>query len=191
MSILEYQGTGGYSQYQTSNLPEVSDPESVYANMTRSDYDNYMRDYRGFEEMLLKARDDTSLIDKARRNAPKEAEKAKGIQARNLARYGGGGLSVAQQQEQGRAMQRGGMLSMAGNVNNARINQREVNQATMADLINIGQGINRNALGQMGDAASMAANRHMQYKSAKAQHSAQMTGMAGQLGSALLAAWMI
>ena len=183
--------TQDYSQYQSGNLAEVSDPESVYANMAKSDYDNYMKDFRGFEERLLAARDDTSLIDQARIDAPKQAEINKGIQQRNISRYGGGGLSNAQRSEQGRQMQRSGKLSLAGGVNNARINQREVNQATMADLIKIGQGVNRNALSQMGDAAGMASARQQAYKNAKAQHSSSMTSMGASLGSAILAAWLI
>ena len=42
--------------------------------------------------------------------------------------------------EQERGMQRGGQLNLAGNVNNARIQQREINQALLNDLIGIGQG---------------------------------------------------
>jgi len=180
-----------YRPYQTSNLADVSDPEAVYADLTKRDYDSYMKDYRGFEERLLKARDDTSLIDRARENAPKEMEKAKGIQERNISRYGGAGLSNAQRSEQGKAMQRGGALSLAGNVNNARLQQRDVNQATMADLINLGQGLNRNALSQLGDSAAMAAGRQEAYKNAKSQYSSSMKGMGANLGSALLAAWLI
>lgn len=181
----------GQRSDQTSNLPEVSDPEAVYSNLNKRDYDNYMRDYRGFEERLIAARDDTSLIDQARTDAPKQAQIAKDIQQRNIERYGGAGLSNAQKSEQGRDMQRGGQLSIAGGVNNARINQREVNQSTMADLINIGQGLNKNALGMLGDSAQMAAGRQEAYKNAKSQYSSSMKGMGANLGSALLAAWLI
>jgi hypothetical protein len=88
-------------------------------------------------------------------------------------------------------MQRGGSLASVGSLNNARLAQREINQSTLADLINIGQGLNRNALSQMNTAAGLQSQRQQAYKNAKAQHSAQMIGMGGQLGSALLAAFMI
>jgi len=182
---------GRISQYQTSNLPQVSDPEAVYAAITRRDYDRYMRDFRPFEERLLEARNDTSLIDRARSDSANQARIAAGVRQRNLERYGGAGLSAAQLQEQERAQQRAQSLGTVGAINNARLAQREINQSTLADLINIGQGVNRSALSNMGNAASMANQRYNAYKNAKAQHSAQMMGIGGQLGSALLAAFMI
>jgi len=179
------------SQYQTSNLPEVSDPEAVYAAITRRDYDRYMRDFRPFEERLLATRNDTSLIDSAREDSANQARIAQGIRQRNLERYGGAGLSAAQLQEQERAQQRAQSLGTVGAINNARLAQREVNQSTLADLINIGQGVNRSALSNLSSSASMANQRYNAYKNARAQYSSQMIGIGGQLGSALLAAFMI
>ena len=158
-----------YQNYQTSNLASVSDPQSVYSGMARDDYDNYLKDFRGFEEALIKARDDTSLIDKSREDAAMQTRIASEVSQRNTERYGGAGLSNAQKQEQ----------------------NREVNQSTLSDLINIGQGLNRNALGQLNTAAGLQSQRQQAYKNAKAQHSANMIGMGGQLGSALLAAFLI
>lgn len=180
-----------YQNYQTSNLTSVTDPQSVYSDMARDDYDRYLKDFRAFEEELIKARDDTSLIDKSREDAALQARIAKGVSDRNRERYGGAGLSAAQIQEQNRAMQRGSNLAAVGGINNARVMQREVNQSTLADLINIGQGLNRNALSQLNTAAGLQSQREQAYKNAKAQHSANMIGMGGQLGSALLAAFLI
>ena len=180
-----------YQNYQTSNLTSVSDPQSVYSQMARSDYDNYMRDFRGFEEYLLNLRNDTSLIDKSREDAATQTRIASESNQRNIERYGGAGLSAAQRQEQQRSMQRGGALGTAGAINTARVTQRQINQSALSDLINIGQGLNRNALSQMNTAAGLQSQRYNAYKNAKAQHSANMIGMGGQLGSALLAAWMI
>ena len=172
-------------------LKEVDDPQEIYAQMARDDYDRYIEDFRGFEEQLLAARNDTSLIDQAREDAVTQRRIAKETQQRNLERYGGAGLSAAQLQEQNRSLQRGANLASVGSINNARLAQREVNQATLADLINIGQGVNRNALGQMSQAAQMQSQRYNAYKNAKAQHSANMIGFGGQLGSALLTAFLI
>lgn len=173
------------------NLADVTDPQDVYSGMARDDYDNYISDFRGFEEQLLKARNDTSLIDRAREDSQTQERISKEVQARNIDRYGGAGLSNAQRQQQQKGVQRNSALSTAGSINNARLAQREVNQATLSDLINIGQGVNRNALGQMNEAAQMQSNRYNAYKNAKAQHSAQMIGVGGQVGSALLAAFLI
>lgn len=172
-------------------LADVDDPQDVYAQMTRNDYDQYLRDFRPFEEALLQARNDTSLIDQAREDVQTQSRIAGEVQTRNLERYGGAGLSPAQRQAQQRALQRGTNLGAVGGVNNARVMQREVNQATLADLINIGQGVNRNALSQMNTAAGLQSQRFNAYKNAKAQHSSQMMGFGSQLGSALLTAFLI
>lgn len=173
------------------DLKDVNDPQDVYAGMARDDYDNYIADFRGFEEQLLKARNDTSLIDRARKDSETNTKLNREIAARNRERYGGAGMSNAQRQQQERTVQRSSALASAGSINNARLAQREINQATLSDLINIGQGVNRNALGQMNEAAQMQSQRYNAYKNAKAQHSANMIGMGGQVGSALLAAFLI
>ena len=176
---------------QVDTLGNVDDPQKLYAQMARDDYDRYIQDFRGFEEQLIAARDDTSLIDQAREDAVTQRRIARETQQRNLDRYGGAGLSPAQLQEQNRSLARGANLASVGSINNARLAQREINQATLADLINIGQGVNRNALGQMNQAAQMQSARYNAYKNAKASHSANMIGFGGQLGSALLTAFLI
>lgn len=174
-----------------SALPEVKDPQKVQADITRQDFENYLKDFRGFEERLIAARDDTSLIEQSREDAIKQNRIAQEIQQRNVERYGGAGLSAAQRQEQQRALQRGGQLSLAGGLNNALVQQREINQRTLGDLINIGQGVNRSSLQGLGDASAMAANRQAAYKNAKAAHSSQMMQMGAGLGSLALMAFGI
>ena len=61
----------------------------------------------------------------------------------------------------------------------------------MADLMNIGQGVNRNSLGMMQDAAAMQNNRYQAYKNARSNYSSQMKGMGAGIGSALLGAFLI
>ena len=174
-----------------SSLPEVKDPEKVYADISRQDYENYLADFRDFEERLISAKDDTSLTEQAREDALKQNQIASEVQRRNIERYGGAGLSEAQRQEQLRALQRGGQLNLAGVSNNALIQQREINQRTLADLINIGQGVNRSALQGLGEASSMAANRAAAYKNAKAQHKSNMIGLGSGLASAAIMAFAI
>lgn len=174
-----------------SSLPQVADPEKVYAGITRDDFENYLKDFRPFEERLIAAKDDTSLTDRAREDSLRQGQIAKEVQQRNIERYGGAGLSAAQRQEQQRALQRGTQLNLAGGLNNALIQQREINQRTLADLINIGQGVNRSSLSGLGEASAMAANRQAAYKNAKAQHSSQMMSMGAGLGSLALMAFGI
>lgn len=179
------------SQYSIGNLADVNDPQSVYSGMTQRDYNNYITDFRPFEEQLLALRNDTSLIDQTRKDTETQRQIAQGVSKRNLERYGGAGLSPAQQQAQSQTLQRESNLASVGAINNSRVMQREINQNMLANLIDIGQGVNRNALGQMNTAAGLQSQRYNAYKNAKAQNSANMIGMGGQIGSALLAAFMI
>ena len=66
----------------TSNLPVVDDPEKAFADITRQDYENYMKDYSGFEQQLIDARNDTSLVDRAPEDAAKQSRIAQGVQDR-------------------------------------------------------------------------------------------------------------
>ena len=181
-----------YTDYSTTSLPEVTDPEKTYADITRSDYENYVRDFRGFEESLLEdAETDTSLIDKAQEDSATQTEIARGIQQRNIERYGGAGLTAVQRQEQAKALDLAGATTTTGMLNNARIAQDQINRSTLADLINIGQGVNRSSLSGLGDASAMAANKRNAYNSAKAAHKSQMIGLGGSLASAALLAFAI
>ena len=192
MALEDYQSNMAQSRsYSTSTLPSVDDPEKAFADITRQDYENYVRDYRQFENELIAAKDDTSLIDRAPEDAAKQAEIARGVQERNISRYGGAGLSIAQRQEQQRALQRQGQLGLAGGLNTARVAQRDINQTTLADLINIGQGVNRSSLSSMGTASQNAAAKASAYKNAKAAHTSQMIGMGSSLAATAIMAFAI
>ena len=74
-------------------------------------------------------------------------------------------------------------MSTAGGVTNARLAQREANTRLLSDLINIGQGVNRSALQQMGVSAENAMQRRNAYQQARAQHKSQTMGMIGSIGA--------
>jgi len=180
------------SQYggdYVSGLPNVSDPDAAFAQITRNEYIDYVNNYRQFEEDLLdRAQNDTSLIDDARTNAQNAQGLMSGIADRNAARYGVN-LTPAQRQEQSRGLDRANNLGLAQSVNDARIAQREANQGVIADLINIGQGINRSSLGQMQGAAQSATQRNNAYNQAKASSKAQTYSTIGSLASAAIFAF--
>ena len=161
----------------TSSLPNVSDPEATYAAITRQDYNDYINNFRDFEERLLGQTEDQGLINRAREDQKTQNRIAREVQQRNIERYGGAGLSNVQRQQQQRTLQRGGQLAMANTSNNSRIQQREINNALLNELIGIGQGVNQSSLSGLGDASSMAAQRAAAYKNAKAQHHSNMTGL--------------
>jgi hypothetical protein len=64
-----------------------------------------------------------------------------------------------------------------------------LNTQKMADLINIGQGVNRTSLSQLGSAAADATNRKNAYANARAQSKANTYGAIGSLGSAAIMAF--
>ncbi len=179
-------GSGGSNAL---NLPAVNDPDATYANITRQEYLDYVTNYRDFEERLIdQATTDTSLIDQARKDVGVAQGLAKGIGERNRSRYGAT-LTPAQRQQENRGLQRANTLGGIQVMSDARIAQKESNQAMLADLINIGQGINRASQNQLGSAAADATARKNAYESAKAAHKAQTYSTIGSIGaSAILAA---
>jgi len=170
-------------------LPNVADPDAAFAEITRNEYLDYVKNYRGFEDGLIdKAQNDTSLIDDAKENASNASGLMAGVANRNASRYGVN-LTPAQQQEQQRGLDRANSLGYSQSLNDARINQKKINQETIADLINIGQGVNRSSLGQMENAASSATQRKNAYDSARAASKAQTYSTIGGLASAAIFAF--
>ena len=161
--------------------------DQIYSDILRQDYEDYINNFRGYEERLLALTDDTSIVDNARESALTQSRIAGEIQARNLERYGGAGMSAVQRQQQQRAAQRGDQLTLAGTVNNARVAQREVNQALLSELIGIGQGVNASALAGLGTAAQNEVARRGAYRNAKSQYRSALIGG----GTAVLAAFGI
>ncbi|MBO01100.1 MAG: hypothetical protein CMG35_00385 [Candidatus Marinimicrobia bacterium] len=161
--------------------------DQIYSDILRQDYEDYINNFRGYEERLLALTDDTSIVDNARESALTQSRIAGEIQARNLERYGGAGMSAVQRQQQQRAAQRGDQLTLAGTVNNARVAQREVNQALLSELIGIGQGVNASALAGLGTAAQNEVARRGAYRNARSQYRSALIGG----GTAVLAAFGI
>lgn len=174
-------------QDYAGGLAPVDNPDKVFSDILREDYNDYIENFREFEKRLLGKTDDTTIVDRSRINAAKQRRIAAGIQRRNLERYGGAGLSQAQLQQQQRTAQRGGALSLANTLNNARVRQRAMNQALLQEVIGIGQGVNARALEGLGTAAQGEVQRRGAYKNAKANYASQMTGMA----TSILAAFAI
>ena len=173
-------------------LQDVTDPDKVFADITRQEYLDYIKNFRDFEQKLIeKATTDTSLIDSAREDAAASEQRTTDIARRNLSRYGAT-LTPAQKREMQRSIERGTTLGGIQSVADARIAQRDANQRLLADLINIGQGVNRTSLAQLGSAAADATARNNAYRQARANHKSQTYSAIGSLGAtAILAAFMI
>ena len=173
-------GTPGYNAGQ---LPTVTDPEKAYADMTRQQYMDFVKNYGGFEQDLIdKAQNDTSLIDQAREDVSMTQGIAQGIADRNASRYGAN-ITPAMRQQQERTVQRQNTLGGINQINNAKYAQKQQNTALLGDLINIGQGLNRSSMDQLGGAAAQAANRNSAYQQAKAANKATTYSTIGSLGA--------
>ena len=166
-----------------SSLPVVADPAAAYAQITRGEFQDYIKNFRGMENDLIKrAQNDTSLVDQARLDSTSASDLTKQIASRNQQRYGGQ-MTPAQLQAMRGSIQRGSILGQIQSVGDARIAQNEANTNLKADLINIGQGVNRSSQSQLGSAASDASSRRQAFDAAKAQSRANTYSTIGQLGS--------
>ena len=172
-------------------LPHVSDPDAVFANMTKQDYLDYIKNFRPFEDDLInQATTDTSLIDQAVQDTAIAQQTTEGIAKRNLERYGAN-LTPAERQQQNRNLQRANTLGGIQSLSDARLAQKDANQKLLGDLINIGQGVNRSSLSQMGSAAADASARKSAYDQAKAASKQQTYSTIGSLGAAAILAFAL
>jgi hypothetical protein len=185
----QMQISGATQNRPSVSLPNVDDPEKAYANLTRQEYMDYVQNYRGFEEELIrKAQTDRTLIDQARKDVGVASALTQGVASRNAQRYGVA-LTPAQLQQQQLRLQRANTLGGIQAVNDAKIAQRESNTALLSDLINIGQGVNRASQQQLGSAAADATARKNAYTQAKAQSKANTYSTIGSLASAAILAF--
>jgi len=190
LKMQELHGATAYSG-ASSGLSTVTDPEKAYANLTRQEYLDYIKNYRSFEEGLInKARTDKSLIDEARKDVGLASTLSTGVAERNAQRYGVN-LTPEMRQQQELRLQRANTLGGIQAVSDARIAQREANTQLMADLINIGQGVNRSSQQQLGSAAQDASARQNAYRQAKAASKAQTYQAVGSLASTAILAFAL
>jgi hypothetical protein len=184
-------GTVNGSPFRTTNLPTVSDPEKTYADITRSQYEDFINKFGGYEKALVqKGLTDTTLVDEAKVDSRKASEIASGIQQRNIDRYGVG-VDPATRREQLRANMREGELGYTGSVNDARLAQEDANTNLLYGLMNIGNGVYSGAMSQLGSSAQNAAQLQNAYRQAKANSKASTMSTIGQLGSLAMLAMSI
>ena len=156
------------------------------AKISQLEYQNYLKFYRPKElELIDKAKNDDSLITQAVEDAQTSVPLMQGIADRNSSRYGGT-LTAAQQQQQGLQLQQGNTLGGIQGIRDARVAQKDQNRLLMADLINIGQGVNRSSMQQLSTAAKGEVDRRNANSAMRAQRRAQNTQMAGTAITAMM-----
>ena len=166
--------------YTAANLPRYNKPDDALARGATRQHEFMVREFRPFEQALIDTVNDTSLIDAVPEDVERQSRIAREIDERNRSRYGYERTAV-EKREVEREAQRTEAIGLAGGLNNARLAQRSRNQDLLAGLVNIGQGINRESLSQMGSAADSAVQRRNAYLSDKAQAKAQRWGFLGML----------
>ena len=141
--------------------------DELLAKISQMDYERYLKEYRPRELALIqKAKTDTTLIDDAITRANEGPARAQEMADRMESRYGSS-LTAAQRQQRDRTSQLAGTTAGIQTVADARLAQTDANRALLADLINIGQGVNRTSLQQMQTAAQgqiARQNAEEQYK---------------------------
>jgi hypothetical protein len=185
-------GQQGYLKNERSKLglTASSNPDFDYADVAVRQYGRYINDFRPFEEEMLRGRDDTSLVDAVPKDVAQQTQIAEDVARRNRERLGFEETAALSQGRQA-ASQRGEALSLAGGLNNARLAQLDANNKTLANLINIGQGVNRSSLSGLGTAAANDVSRQNAFTQARAQSAAQNRQIGGSvLATAAMAAIM-
>ena len=187
------EGQQSYLKNERSKLgiAPSNNPDFDYADVAVRQYGRYINEFRPFEEELLQSRDDTSLIDAVPEDVAQQTQIAEDVARRNRERLGFEETAALAQGRQA-ASQRGEALALTGGLNNARLAQVDANNRTLANLINIGQGVNRSSLQGLGTAAQNDVSRQNAFTQARAQHAAQNRQIAGGiLGTAAAIGIMI
>lgn len=158
--------------------------DKIFADITRQQYEDFIANFGGFEDSLIaRSKNDTSLIDQAKIDTVKASALTKGVADRNAARYGIA-LTPDQLKARNTNLQRQNTLGGSDAINNARLAQKDLNESLQDGLIDIGNGVQTAALGQLGSAASTATARKNAYTQAKAQSQANTWGTIGTLAAA-------
>lgn len=171
------------------NSNTSQDADAIFANITRQQYDDFYKDFGELESTLLsRAQTDQTLVDQARKDAPKAVQVSQGIAQRNANRYG-----LAQLPDmlkaQSSSTSRAGALGTSDAINNARVAQKDLNDGLVSKLVDIGNGVNSTAVSQLGSAAADATARKNAYTQAKASSQANTYSTLGSLGAAAILAF--
>ena len=169
-----------------SNLPQVTDPGSTLARISREQYDDFVSDFGQFEtDLINKARTDTSIIDQARADAPKAGALSKEINRRNISRYGAS-LDPATARELARTEGRKNALGSAQAINDAQIDQDTANTTLASRLIDIGSGVQSGAMQGLTSSAQNQSALNNAYRDARTASRGNTMGMLSGLGSAAM-----
>lgn len=165
------------------------------ARISREEFDRYLQDFRPLEQKTVASLND-STVGASMDASLKDAVQARESLERMRSRYG---VDVTPAQAAGEARQNAlsGALGTLSAGNTAAQFDKDNQRQTLAGLLNVGQVIRQQAMGGMGSASGMeaqraAANQQNQaaYAQQKSAQKAQTYGAAASLGMAAAMTFM-
>lgn len=162
--------------------------ENTSANITRSQWNNFLDVYRPVEEDILKRAMQTDFSkegDEAGQDAAAGVRSSQGMLARNLSRMG-----TSMTPEQAAAVRRRSNLNMGRAVGQAENTTRRTMSDTrgnlLAGLVGVGRQVATGAAGGINSAANNAASTEMMLNQGKANAQNTNTASAAALAGALI-----
>ena len=157
------------------------------ARISRDEFDRYIQDFRPLEQTTIDSLKE-STVGQSMDTAQKDAVRSRASLARMRERYG---ADVTPTQAAGEARQQalGGTLNTLTAGNTAYLGDRDRQKQTLAGVMNVGQQLRQQALGNFGSASQLegartsadAANKAA-YKQQQSQQKAQTYSAAASLG---------
>ena len=183
-------GSGGYGG--ASGYGEIygSDPASMFARMTREQFEDYKTRYRPLEDTLMGyiSNEDkkNNQIDRARGLSGSQFDTSMGITRRNFERYG---LEMNPDREKafGKKEKLNRTLAKVGAANITRDNIEDRDTSLTQSMVTMGRGIAGEAGSMLGQSSSLQNQRDATNRGIKAQNKqSQMQGIGTAVGIAAM-----
>jgi hypothetical protein len=127
------------------------------SRISREEFDRYIQDFRPTEQATITSLND-STVGKAMDDSGADSVRARASLGRMRERYGTD-TTPTQAAAESRQASLGGVLNSVGAGNAAALGDRDRKQQTLTGLLNHGQGLRQQAMGNFGSASSLEGAR--------------------------------
>lgn len=141
------------------------------SRISREEFDRYIQDFRPTEQATIASLKD-STVATAMDDSQADATRARASLGRMRERYGTD-TTPTQAAAEARQASLGGTLSTLGVGNVVALGDRDRTQQTLTGLLNHGQGLRQQAMGNFGSASSLEAARSSANSSNRAAYTQQ------------------
>ena len=188
---------GNLNTTNSYNLPSTGDPDADAAALTRAEFLRFKQQGLPAIEGLISDAEkylDPSYkgpeFEAARQSSKESSAILRGVQERNISRYGG--VDRVRQQQFNRDFDRQSTLAQVGAVSYTRDALRERGLSNLSAVSNLVNKQYTGAVDAVTSAGLNQAQRNTQYKMAKKQHKANMISSGiGLAGTAIMLAFMV